>query len=75
VRIAQRKSSSRDVLKPGLLRSAALYVPLERTARIQLAVANRLTDKQIPASSRGDRLHQRVSLICSIHKESNKTGK
>ena len=39
----------RDMLKMSLLGSAALAFPLERVARTQLTVANRLPEDQIPA--------------------------
>ena len=44
-----RKISRKDMLKLGLLGSAALMLPLERSARTELAVSRRLTSKQIPA--------------------------
>lgn len=46
--IARKKISRKDMLKLGLLGSAALMLPLERTARTQLAVSNRIPESQLP---------------------------
>ncbi len=46
--LGRREFSHRDALKMGLLGSAALFLPLERGARTQLAVANRLPTEQLP---------------------------
>jgi spore coat protein A, manganese oxidase len=48
VNIAQRKLSRREMIKLGVLGSAALILPVERTARTELAIRNRLTESQIP---------------------------
>jgi spore coat protein A len=47
--ITQKKFSRKDLLKFGLLGSAALMLPLERTAKTQLATATRLTAKRVAA--------------------------
>src|SRR4051794_14987093 len=41
--------SRRDVLKLGLFSSAALALPLERVARTQLAVDNRIPASRLPS--------------------------
>src|SRR3954451_3135784 len=41
--------SRRDLLKLGALGSAALLLPVERMARTQLSIANRLPASRIPA--------------------------
>ena len=46
--IARREFSRKDVLKMGLLGSAASLLPLERVARIQIAVADRLPTEEPP---------------------------
>jgi hypothetical protein len=45
--------SRKDVLKMGLLGTAAVALPLERAARTQLA-APRLTEAQLPAPFRAE---------------------
>ena len=40
--------SRRDVLKLGVLGSAALVLPMERVARTKLAQAGRLSPSQLP---------------------------
>ena len=44
----RREFTRKDMLKMGLLGSAALLLPLERVARTQLAVADRLPAEQLP---------------------------
>ncbi|WP_207955775.1 multicopper oxidase family protein [Rubrobacter marinus] len=46
--IASREFSRKDMLKMGLLGSAAFLLPLERMARTQIAVADRLPTEQLP---------------------------
>ena len=46
--IARREFTRKDVLKMGLLGSAALLFPLERTARTKLSVNDRLPESMLP---------------------------
>jgi spore coat protein A, manganese oxidase len=44
-----RNISRKDMLKMGLLATAAAALPLERSARTQLAITNRIPESQLPA--------------------------
>ena len=46
---AEKKINRRDMLKLGVLGGAALMLPLERSARTQLSIANRIPESQLPA--------------------------
>lgn len=46
--LTQKKLSRKDMLKMSALGGAALMLPLERTARTQLAISNRIPESQLP---------------------------
>ena len=46
--IAQKTLTRRDMLKMSVLAGAALMLPLERAARTQLAITNRIPESQLP---------------------------
>jgi FtsP/CotA-like multicopper oxidase with cupredoxin domain len=46
--VKRKRFTRRDVLKMGLLGSAALLLPMERVARTQLAVTQRIPTEQLP---------------------------